>query len=150
MQKPRIAKKKKASKPNPLTHKHKASLKHLKKRAKSHIINALSTSFVRSVRGSICPRAFSHRPRSFVARSLRKPQANTFPYRPHTRLSDHKYIYMLPSATASIAQLAEHRTRFAGWRKPKGRSQKLHFRNRSGLGWVLKLRCLGTRDFPSS
>ena len=29
---------------------------------------------------------FSHKPRSFVARSVRKPEAITFPYRPLTRL----------------------------------------------------------------
>ena len=36
--------------------------------------------------GKYLPSVFSHRPRSFVARSVRKPQANTFPYRPRTRL----------------------------------------------------------------
>ena len=73
-----------ASKPKPLTHEHKAS--------KSHIINSLLTSFVRSVRESICPRLCSHKPRSFVARSARKPQANTFPYRPRTRLMSNQYV----------------------------------------------------------
>ena len=33
-----------------------------------------------------CPRFLSHRPRSFVARSVRKTSGNTFPYRPRTRL----------------------------------------------------------------
>ena len=33
-----------------------------------------------------CLRFLSHRPRSFVARSLRKTSGNTFPYRPRTRL----------------------------------------------------------------
>ena len=41
----------------------------------SHIINPLLTSFARSVRESNCLWFLSHRPRSFVARSVRKPQA---------------------------------------------------------------------------
>ena len=42
---------------------------------------------------------FSHRPRSFVARSVRKPQENTFPYRPRTRLiiSEHRSLRALLS-----------------------------------------------------
>ena len=62
---------KQASKPKPLTHKHKASLKAMKKGVKSHIINFLLTSFVR------------------------KPQANTFPYRPRIRLISNQQIYIL-------------------------------------------------------
>ena len=46
-----------------------------RKWTKSHIINVLLTSFARSVRESICLLFFSHR-----------PQENTFPYRPRTRL----------------------------------------------------------------
>ena len=69
----------------------------MKKGTKSHIINSLLTSFVRSVRESICPRFFPHRPCSFVARSLQKPQANTFPYRPYTRLISNQY-YMVELA----------------------------------------------------
>ena len=36
--------------------------------------------------GKYCLRFLTHRPRSFVARSVRKPSGNTFPYRPRTRL----------------------------------------------------------------
>ena len=56
--KPRSSRLKQASKPKPLTHEHKALLKAMKKGAKSHIINSLLTSFVRSVRESIHPRFF--------------------------------------------------------------------------------------------
>ena len=64
-------------------------IQHCKQRrkwTKSHIINVLLTSFARSVRESISLRPFSHIPRSFVSRAVRKPQANTFSYRPRTRL----------------------------------------------------------------
>jgi hypothetical protein len=36
--------------------------------------------------GKYCLRFLSHRPRSFVARSVRKTTGNTFPYRPRSRL----------------------------------------------------------------
>ena len=52
----------------------------------SHIINSLLTSFARSVRESIAFGFYLHRPRSCVARSVRKTSGNTFPYRPRTRL----------------------------------------------------------------
>ena len=41
--------------------------------------------------GKYCLRFLSHRPRSFVARSVRKTSGNTFPYRPPTRLISHYY-----------------------------------------------------------
>ena len=44
---------KQAIKPKLQTHEHKASLKAMKKEAKSHIINSLLTSFVPSERESI-------------------------------------------------------------------------------------------------
>ena len=51
------------------------------------------------------------------------------------------------AATVSVAQLAEHRTRFVGSRVrfPAGRPA-LHFRNRSRLG-LKKSRIMGTRYF---
>ena len=36
-------------------------------------------------------RFFLHRPRFFIARSVQKPQANTFSYRPHTRLTSNQH-----------------------------------------------------------
>ena len=42
--------------------------------------------------GKYLPSVFSHRPRSFIARSVRKPQANTFPYRTRTRLISLHYV----------------------------------------------------------
>ena len=49
----------------------------------SHLISALLTSVCT---GKYCLRFLSHRPRSFVARSVRKTSGNTFPSRPRTRL----------------------------------------------------------------
>ncbi len=43
--------------------------------------------------GKYCLRFLSHRPRSFVARSVRKTSGNTFPYRPRTRLIS-PYYYL--------------------------------------------------------
>ena len=43
--------------------------------------------------GKYCLQFLSHRPRSFVARSVRKTSGNTFPYRPRTRLIS-PYYYM--------------------------------------------------------
>ncbi len=45
--------------------------------------------------GKYCLRFLSHRPRSFVARSVRKTSGNTFPYRPRTRLilSPYSFVY---------------------------------------------------------
>ena len=63
----------KASKHKQLTHTHEAILKAMKKGAKSCIVNSLLTLFVQSVRENICSRYFP-----------RRPQANTFPYRPHS------------------------------------------------------------------
>ncbi len=58
-----------------------------------HIINPLLTSFARSVGGKYCRLRFLlHRPRFFVARSVRKTSGNTFPYRPRTRLISPYYI----------------------------------------------------------
>ena len=48
----------------------------------SHIINPLLTS-CSVCTGKCCLRFLLHRPRSFVARSVRKTSGNTFPYRPH-------------------------------------------------------------------
>ena len=50
---------------------------------RSHIINGLLTSFCSvCIYGKVFAFGLSAlRPRSFVARSVRKPQANTFPYR---------------------------------------------------------------------
>ena len=49
-------------------------------------LHVLLSSFARSLRESIFLLFFSHSPRSqFVARSVRKPQANTFTYRPRKR-----------------------------------------------------------------
>ena len=53
---------------------------------RSHIMNGLLTSFCSVCMGKYLPSVYPHRPRSFVARSVRKPQANTFPYRPRSRL----------------------------------------------------------------
>ena len=64
----------------------------MKKGPKSHIVNSLLTSFVRSVLESIWPRFFPRRRRSFVARSVRKPHANTFSYRPRIRLISNEYL----------------------------------------------------------
>ena len=49
-------------------------------------MNSLLT-FVCSVRtGKYLPSVFPHKPRSFVAQSLRKPQANAFPHGARSRL----------------------------------------------------------------
>ena len=49
-------------------------------------LHVLLSSFARSLRESIFLLFFSHSPRSqFVARSVRKPQPNTFTYRPRKR-----------------------------------------------------------------
>jgi hypothetical protein len=46
--------------------------------------------------GKYLPSVYPHRPRSFVARSVRKPQANTFPYRPRSRLITlYHYVYFI-------------------------------------------------------
>ena len=42
--------------------------------------------------GKYLPSVFSHRPHSFVARSVGKPQVNTFSYRPRTRLISLRYF----------------------------------------------------------
>ena len=52
---------------------------------------------------------FAHRPRQFVAQSVRKPQANTFPYRPHTRLISNQDS--APKMTA-IARKTHHNNDF--------------------------------------
>ena len=64
----------------------------MKKGATSYITNSF-TSFVWSVPECICPRFLSHRPRSFVARFVRKPQASTLPYRPRTQLISNHYCW---------------------------------------------------------
>ena len=53
---------------------------------RSHIINGLLISFCSVCTGKYLPSVYPHRPRSFVAQSVRKPQANTFPYRRRSRL----------------------------------------------------------------
>ena len=43
-------------------------------------------------RGKYCLWFLSHRPRSFIARSVRKTSGNIFPYRPRTRLISPYYL----------------------------------------------------------
>ncbi len=52
----------------------------------SHVINPLINLACSVCTGNYCIRFLSHRPRSFVARSVRKTLCNTFPYRLRTRL----------------------------------------------------------------
>ena len=69
------------------TLKTKTTLQTSKRKMNQKLYNKFLINLVCSVcTGKHLPSVFSHRPRSFVARSVRKPQANTFPYRPRTRL----------------------------------------------------------------
>ena len=76
----------------------------MKEGTKNHIVNALFTSFVRSVRQSIRPRFFSYWTRSVVARCVRESQVNTSPYRPHTRLIRNQYFCPWRSLYVSLFQ----------------------------------------------
>ena len=53
--------------------------------------------------GKYCLQFLSHRPRSFVARSVRKTSGNTFPYRPRTRLIS-PYSCTMPSVIKDTLQ----------------------------------------------
>ena len=66
---------------------------------RSHIINGLLTSFCSVCTGKYLPSVYPHRPRSFVARSVRKPQSNTFPYRHRPRLITLYYLVVSWSGT---------------------------------------------------
>ena len=67
--------------------------------------------------GKYLPSVFSHRPRSFIALSVRKPQANTFLNRPCTRLilalinrfNTTAVIYLFPAkAMPGLAMQVSH------------------------------------------
>ena len=80
--KPQHNNSKQVSKPKPIIQESKVSLRAMKKGAKSHIIDSLLTSFVRSVR---------------------KPQANTFPYGPHTLLMSNLSLSFSFSLSLSLS-----------------------------------------------
>jgi hypothetical protein len=80
---------------------------------RSHIINGLLTSFCSVCTGKYLRSVYPHRPRSFVARSVRKLQANTFPYRPRPRLIT-LYYYMANITSGEMANCYWLRSTFSG------------------------------------